>query len=237
MPQYKGAALDDWTLTRPHKSIRTRFAFRPPSTLVQVPATHASDVSTLEFGPCLPDPEPQPIWEEGHIPEVGAAWLTWSRRAAQWLAAQQGRPLNRGEYHKGKLAKTIKVPLSQHLASKHEAKTPVELRMWMRLLTALKERAWPARAVLCSMEKAIPSWWQWGQAWHASAFIQQSLDDEEFCSWSIWATENHIKHLRQKYGNVKAAAWREWCRKAFEPHQGGWSYLRDPQSKLQPAPM
>eukprot|EP00971_Amphidinium_carterae_P243235 4830179-Amphidinium_carterae.1 len=113
----------------------------------------------------------------------------------------------------------------------------MELRMWMRVLTALQDRAWPAKAVLRSMEKAIPTWWQWGQAWHASAFIQQSLDDEDFCSWSIWATENHIKHLRQKYGNAKAAAWREWCRKAFEPHQGGWRYLRDPQSKLQPAPM
>eukprot|EP00971_Amphidinium_carterae_P345839 6486995-Amphidinium_carterae.3 len=83
VPQFKGVALDDWTLTRPHKTIRTRFAFRPPSTLVQVPSTHAPDISTLEYGPCLADPEAQPIWEEGHIPEVGAAWQTWSYRAAQ----------------------------------------------------------------------------------------------------------------------------------------------------------
>eukprot|EP00971_Amphidinium_carterae_P298499 5930806-Amphidinium_carterae.1 len=69
------------------------------------------------------------------------------------------------------------------------------------------------------MEKAIPTWWQWGQAWHASAFIQHAFDDEEARTWAIWTTEQHIRHLRQKYGNVKAAAWREWCRKAFEPHQ------------------
>eukprot|EP00971_Amphidinium_carterae_P328968 6461150-Amphidinium_carterae.1 len=89
MPQYRGAALDAWTLTRPHKTIRTTLALKPPRTLVNVPATHAPDVTTLEYGPCLPDPETQPIWEEGHIPEV---------------------------------------PLAQHLASKHEARTPVELR-------------------------------------------------------------------------------------------------------------